>query len=570
MISKGRIKFVFCGIFLCFLFLAFRLGHIQVAQHQFYSEKSQNQRVRGPSNLPQVSRGSIYDRNGKELAVSIMVDSCYAIPYKMKNHKIYVRKLCSILNLDYKKTLKKLKSHRSFVWIKRKLNPEIAERIKRENFPGIGFIKEEKRFYPQNRLACQVIGVAGLDNQGLAGIEYFFDSYLRRKGKKNVKATKDGMHFVGCDVILTIDEVIQYIAEKELRKAFIKTKSKAATIIVQNTKSGEILAMANYPDFNPNKIDAFNIKYLKSPAVTDIFEPGSTFKVVTAAASLEEGVVSRKEKIFCENGKYYIKGFYIHDHEKEDWLTFDEVMEKSSNIGMTKIAFRMNNRDFYKYVRNFGFGNLTGIDLPNEVKGILHSPTRWTNRSVSSISFGQEIGVTAIQLISAFSCIGNSGVLMQPRIVKSVVNAKDELVKDFRLVKVRQVVSPSTAKMMVEILEGVVNDGTGREAAICGYPVAGKTGTAQKINFKTNTYEKNKYIASFVGFLPSDNPQITILVIFDEPQKNYWGGVVAAPVFSQVGFQVMNYLNILPQKDSTLVFQAEKEIIKNDKFKGNT
>lgn len=570
LISKGRIKIVFCGIIFCFLFLAFKLGQIQIGQHQFYLKKSKGQKYVIPSNLTQITRGNIYDRKGRELAVSIMVDSCYAVPYKIKNRKTCVRKLCSILNLDYKKTVRKLKSHKSFVWIKRKLDPEIVEEIKKENLAGICFIKEEKRFYPQNELACQVIGVAGLDNQGLAGIEYYFDSYLKRKGKKNTETGKKVVDFSGHNVVLTIDKVIQYIAEKELKKTFINSKSKAATIVVQNIKTGEILAMANYPNFNPNRLTAFNVKHLKSAAVSDIFEPGSTFKMVTAAASLEEGTVKRKEKIFCENGKYYTKGFYIHDHEKEEWLTFDEVMKKSSNIGMSKVAFRMKNRDFYKYVRNFGFGNLTGIDLPNEVKGILSSPKRWSKRSLSSISFGQEIGVTAIQLISAFSCIANSGVLMQPRIVKCVVNARGEIAKEFKPVKVREVVSSSTAEKMVEILEGVVKDGTGTFAAIHGYRVAGKTGTAQKINVKTNNYEKNKYVSSFVGFLPLNDPQIAILVIFDESKKDYWGGVIAAPVFSRVGSQIMNYLNIPREKDSGLFFQAEKELMKDDKIKGNT
>ncbi len=570
MLFKGRIKIVFCGIIFCFLFLSFRLGQIQIVQHEFYLKKSQGHRYVIPSYSSNITRGNIYDSKGGELAVSIVVDSCYAIPHKIKNRKTCVRKLCSILNLDYKKTVRKLKSHTSFVWIKRKLNPEVVERIKRENLAGIGFIKEEKRFYPQNELACQVIGIAGLDNQGLAGIEYYFDSYLRRKGKNNIGTGKKVVDVAGHNVVLTIDKVIQYIAEKELKKIFIKSKSKAATIVVQNTKTGEILAMANYPNFNPNKIATFNTKYLKSAAVSDIFEPGSTFKMVTAAASLEEGTVKRKERIFCENGKYYTGGFCISDHEKEEWLTFDEVMKKSSNIGMTKVASRMKNMDFYKYVRNFGFGNLTGIDMPNEEKGILCSPKGWSKRSLSSISFGQEIGVTAIQLISAFSCIANSGVLMQPRIVKCVVDARGKIVKEFKPVKVREVVSSSTAGKLVEMLEGVVKDGTGTFAAIHGYRVAGKTGTAQKINFKTNSYAKNKYVSSFVGFLPLNDPQIAILVIFDESQKDYWGGVIAAPVFSRVGSQIMNYLNIPREKDSGLLFQAEKEIIKDDTIKGNT
>lgn len=577
LISKKRIIFVFSGIIFSFLLLALRLGYIQIVQHQFFLKISQSQKHSLPPGLPRLTRGTIYDRQGKELAVSVIVDSCYAIPYKIKNPKLYARKLCPILNLNYKKTLQKLDSHSSFVWLKRKLNPKTVEKIKREDLSGIAFIKEEKRFYPLNNLACHVIGLAGLDNQGLAGIEYYFDNYLRGRSIKRLEEegidSKDTLNSAGCSIALTIDEVIQYIAEKELKKAFVKFHAKAATIIIQNPRNGEILAIANFPNFNPNKINSFDVKYLRNPAVSDIFEPGSTFKVVTAAASLEEKLVRRREKIFCENGVYQAEGFYVRDHEKKKWLTFDEVIEKSSNIGITKIAFRLQNINLYKYARDFGFGNFTCIDLPNEVKGILHPPEKWTKRSLSAVSFGHEVGVTAVQLTAAFSCIANSGVLMQPQIVKCLINEKGGVVKKFKPVKVRQVISPSTARMMTEILEGVVKQGTGIEASIKGYKVAGKTGTAQKLNPKTNTYSESKYIASFIGFLPLDNPQITILVVLDEPQQNYWGGCVAAPVFRQVGLQVMNYLNISPsiEEDSDFIFRAEKErLIKNGKFKQST
>ena len=544
-------------VILILLILEIRLYYIQIVSHRWYKKIADKQAI--SVKQTEFKRGTVYDRNGKELAIEFELSSVYAVPPSISNPERTAKKLAPLLNVSKKAIRKKLETPNSFVWLRRKIDAEIAEKIKSLNLKGINFINEGKRFYPENELASQVIGLAGLDNQGLSGIENSFDRTLRRKTKKTVRK-KDGFgreviaadtaypsEVSGCGVVTTIDRVIQYIAEVELRNAYKETKAKLATIIVQDSQTGEVLALANIPSFNGNSSSRGKYKYLKNPAISSIFEPGSTFKPIVAAALLEENLVTLEELFYCENGLYLFNGIPIRDHEGEGWLTFIQVLEKSSNIGMAKAGQLLGKNKLYQYARDFGFGNYTGIKLPGETPGILKNPKDWSEISLSRLSFGQGVGVTAIQLISAFSCLANRGVLMEPMIVNRIVDSRGKVVTEFHPCQVRRVISYKTAQTLTDILCRIVKNGTGKEAKIAGYKVAGKTGTAQKFDPATGKYSKTSYIASFVGYVPADRPRVTILVILDEPQGFYWGGSIAAPVFARVGLRIMHHLGVPPE-----------------------
>ena len=560
---KSRIISSILIVIFTLIVLEIRLYYIQVVSHRHYRRMADKQSF--SVRQTDFKRGTIYDRNGKELAIEFEVSSVYAIPSLISHPEKTAKKLAPLLHVSEKTIYSKLHTSNSFVWLKRKINTEIAEKIEGLHLKGIKLINEGKRFYPENELASQVIGLAGLDNQGLSGIENSFDRTLRRKTKKTI-GRKDGFgreviaadtayqtEVSGCGVVTTIDRVIQYIAEVELRKAYDETKAKLATIIVQDCKTGEIIALANFPSFNGNSYSPEKYKYLKNPAISSIFEPGSTFKPIVAAALLEENLVTLEDRFYCEEGMYLFNGLPIRDHESEGWLTFVQVLEKSSNIGMAKVGQLLGKDKLYQCARDFGFGNFTGIRLPGETPGILKNPKDWSEISLSRLSFGQGIGVTAIQLVCAFSCLANGGVLMEPMIVNRIVDRSEKVVKEFQPCPVRRVISYKTAKTLTNILCGIVKSGTGKEARIMGYKVAGKTGTAQKFDPATGKYSDTNYIASFIGYLPAEQPKVTILVILDEPQGFYWGGSVAAPVFARVGLRIMRYLGIPP--DSQEMFR---------------
>ena len=544
-------------VILILLILEIRLYYIQIVSHRWYKKIADKQAI--SVKQTEFKRGTVYDRNGKELAIEFELSSVYAVPPSISNPERTAKKLAPLLNVSKKAIRKKLKTPNSFVWLRRKIDAGIAEKIKNLNLKGINFISEGKRFYPENELASQVIGLAGLDNQGLSGIENSFDRTLRRETKKTVRK-KDGFgreviaadtaypsEVSECGVVTTIDRVIQYIAEVELRNAYRETEAKLATIIVQDSQTGEVLALANTPSFNGNSSSRGKYKYLKNPAISSIFEPGSTFKPIVAAALLEENLVTLEDLFYCENGLYLFNGLPIRDHEGEGWLTFIQVLEKSSNIGMAKAGQLLGKNKLYQYARDFGFGNYTGIKLPGETPGILKNPKDWSEISLSRLSFGQGVGVTAIQLISAFSCLANRGVLMEPMIVNRIVDSRGKVVTEFHPCQVRRVISYKTAQTLTDILCRIVENGTGKEAKIAGYKVAGKTGTAQKFDPAAGKYSKTSYIASFVGYVPADRPRVTILVILDEPQGFYWGGSVAAPVFARVGLRIMHHLGVPPE-----------------------
>ncbi len=534
--------------------LEVRLWNIQVVRHSPLKKTAIKQFKQNIYLNP--DRGKIYDRNGDELALDINVDSVFAVPSELSNCKRTSRKLAGILGMNELSLERGLRKRSNFVWLKRKVSPEVSRKIRKLNLDGIYFLQEKKRFYPENDLACQVIGCVGVDSQGLSGVEKSYEEYLRKGSKRVVRITDAfGRDVVTTnivskprreclDVVITIDKYIQHVAEVELKRAFISSNARMATIVVQDPATGEILALANYPGFNGNRPLKYASRYMNNPAITNVYEPGSTFKVVAAAAVLDKNLVKPKDRFYCENGEWTLGNYPIRDHEEEGWLNFGQIIMKSSNIGMAKIGEKLGKIGLYEYSRRFGFGNYTGINLPGESGGILRRPDKWSSISLGRISFGQEIGVTAIQLVSAFSCIANRGRLMQPRIVKCLLDADGNNAGENKTVFIRQVVSHRTVNLLTKMLVRVVDKGTGVGAKVEGYRVAGKTGTAQKYDRQSGGYCDKRFTASFAGFLPAYNPRVTILVIIDEPEGVYYGGAIAAPVFSKVAQKIMEYYSI--------------------------
>jgi cell division protein FtsI/penicillin-binding protein 2 len=434
----------------------------------------------------------------------------------------------------------------------RKVPFELSEKIRHAKIKGIGLIRDSKRYYPNQSLAAHLIGFAGMDNKGLEGLELMFDKYLRgepgysqilRDAKqrellieKSFLPPKDGFNLV-----LTIDETIQYISERALDKAFAKSNAIAATVIVVNPKTGEILALVNRPTYDLTNVDKFPTENRMNRAISLVYEPGSVFKIVAASAALEEGVFKETDKIFCENGSYSVGGHILHDHHGHGTLTFSEVMEQSSNIGVTKIAQKMGPATWYKYAKRFRFGDKTGIDLLGEVDGWVKKPSVWSKTSISALPIGQEVTVTPIQLVAAIAAIANDGVYMKPHIVKYVKDNNDELIESVKSQAVSQVISPETAKRLQAILKGVVERGTAKKAQIAGISVAGKTGTAQKV--ENGRYSKDSFFASFIGFAPVENAQLAVIVMFDDPHPDHFGGTVAAPVFRDIVVDSLKYMD---------------------------
>lgn len=550
--TNFRITTVFVSICLVFLIIGFRLFQIQILNYNLFARKvfKQSKKVKKYQSL----RGNIYDRHKRLLATSMMAESCYVEIKKAKGF-MDVDSFAECIGMLPSDILARLNRNKNSVLIKRKLLPEEVLKIKSKNFPGVYFEKEQLRFYPENSLAGYVVGIAGTDNNGLSGIEYLFDNFLAGKSAKYI-VTKDGkgreIVFDKLDdetrsVVLTIDNRIQHAVEQELKRAHANNSARILTCIIQNPGTGEILAMASYPSYDPNKkIDS---RMLKNPAISDAFEPGSVFKIVTVAASLEKHPDIINNNFFCENGSFKLaKDVTIHDHEKHGNLSFEEIFTYSSNIGFAKLARICGKQDLWRYARSFGFGMTTGIELIGETNGRLMTPNKWSGVSCEMISFGQEVSATPLQIINAFSAIANGGVLMEPKIVKSVFcNNKPTSVGE--PVKIRRVISGKTADTIKNMLEAAVDYGTGKKARINGIRIAGKTGTAQKYDRKLKKYSDTKYVSLFVGFLPVDNPKITILVVINEPKGDYWASSVAAPVFRKIAANILAYLNISPANE---------------------
>lgn len=556
--NEGRLRLSLFAAFFCLwmFIICIRLFWLQIADYGFLTQKAARQQQRSIEVAP--PRGVIYDRKGRELAMSIQVDSVFAVPSEIPDQGTTAALLGRILHVDPKEMLAKLESSHSFTWIARKLDNDTAARIHALNLRGIYFQKEPKRFYPKNELAAQVVGYVGMDDEGLAGMERSFDQRLRGKPGKML-ISMDARHRwfgrveknpePGQNLVLSIDEDIQHIAEKELDAAVAETHAETGTVAIQNPRTGEILALANRPTFNPNTSRGIDPRSLKNRAVSDVYEPGSTFKMVTIAAALEERLTNPNELFDCQMGKIVVGGRTIHDWKPYGVLSVSEILQKSSDVGAIKIALRLGEERMYKYIRGFGFGSQTGIELPGETRGITKPVSRWSKMSIGAISMGQEIGVSPLQLISMTSAMANDGIWTPARIVAGSTPMGDGRTGAAKTVvfhpgQQHRVISPLTAAQMRRMLEEVVLKGTGHLAILDGYTSAGKTGTAQKINPLTHRYG-SKDIASFSGFAPVNNPAITVTVILDSPAgAHHHGGDVAAPVFRRIAQQVLEYLDV--------------------------
>jgi cell division protein FtsI (penicillin-binding protein 3) len=552
--SSRRRRLVFCIFFLFFVICLSRLFYIQCFRNKYLTLLARKQQNLFISLEPH--RGTIFDRNLRPLAINLPAESLYIVPQEIKDKEYTIQKLLPVLNSAGVYLKGKLDSNKHFVWIGRKLPSDVADTVRKLKLPGVYFIKESKRVYPNFHLASHLIGFAGLDNKGLEGIELSYDRYLAgisgwgvllRDGRQERLGLWEKLVLPnnGYNLILTIDEVIQFIVERELDRIVEKFHPKSASIVVMNPLTGGILALANRPTYDLNQTPQTEDKIRRNRAITDLFEPGSVFKVITASAALEESIVEVEDRFFCENGAYRVANHLLHDHRPHGWLTFREIIEQSSNIGVTKVAQKIGKGLLYKYIKKFGFGEKLGIDLPGEVSGIVKEPSQWSELSIGAVPFGQEVGVTVLQLASAISVIANQGKLMKPYVVCEIRDEEGVPVKQFYPEVLTRVISPETALKLKEILVGVIENGTGRLARIEGLRAAGKTGTAQKIE-SNGRYSHRKFIASFIGFAPADNPKIAVAVVVDEPQPVYYGGVVCAPAFKNICSDVLKYLQMQP------------------------
>jgi len=554
--ARVRISMIATLFGLLFVIVIGRAFYLQIIQHEELVKRADKQHQRIVPLTP--ARGAIMDRNGTPLAVSVEMDSCYGEPRHIQDVEGTATVLAPLLGTPKSEIVKKLSSGKSFIWLERRLTPEVALRVKNMKLRGIGFVKENKRFYPNLEVAAHVLGFTGQDPNGLEGIELKYDStilgntgYLITERDNlgrdiAIKSTVIKNTSPGKNIILTLDKNIQYIAERELAKAVNDSGAKNGMALVMESDSGRVLAMANYPTFNPNAYFRYSLPQLRNRIVADSFEPGSTFKVFLIAAALEEKVVRPGDAFYCENGSYKIADRTIHDTHSYGRLSVSEVLKYSSNIGAAKIGFKLGDERLFRYLKNFGFGDRTGIDLPGESAGNLRDKRRWYGVDLANISFGQGVTTSAIQLAAAVSAVANGGNLMKPYIVERILDDTGQEVQKFEPQTLHRVISADTSQQLTKMMETVTaTGGTGTNAAVEGFRVAGKTGTAQKVDAVTHRYGA-KRTASFVGFIPADKPKLTILVVVDEPKTSQYGGVVAAPAFRAIAQNALAYLKIVP------------------------
>ncbi len=557
--SKKWLKFRLASILAVFLILFIallsRAFQLQVLSGEKLKSLAQRQHI---TTLPIHSeRGMIYDRNGEKLAMSVMADSVFADPTRIADPAKASRQIATVLDLDASAVFKKISEPKSFCWLARKISPQQALQVEAAGIEGVFVIKEPKRFYPNGQLAAHLIGFTGFDAEGLEGLEKKYDGHLKGKPEKltwarDAKGKKLFLHVErnaspkneSANLVLTIDSRIQYLVESHLKDAVLDKGAKGGIAVVMDPKTGELLALANEKGFNPNNIKGLTSESWRNRAVVDAFDPGSTFKPFLVAAALEEKIVREADRFYCEDGYFTVADRVIREanRKRHGYLSVRDILKYSSNIGSAKIAEKLGKDKYYEYIKSFGFGSKTGIDLAGEAAGLLRPVQGWTKVDTAAIAFGQGISVTAIQLISAMSAIANDGVLMKPFIVRGMTDHNNNPIKMYAPETVRRVVSPQTAKRLTAMLTEVVGaaDGTGKNAHIVDVAVAGKTGTAQKFDFARGVYSSERVRTSFIGFFPADNPQVVILVILDEPQRDKWGGVAAAPVFKHIGEQILN------------------------------
>lgn len=547
-----RFGCVFVLLFLSLFYFTFKLICIQCFRSSYLAALADKQHNYGFKLEP--VRGTIFDRRLRPIAVNIPVQSLYANPRRMtpSDKRKALENLPAILSIPQDFVKERLNRRKYFVWLARKLPDDKVKAIKELNIKGLAFLKDSKRHYPNNHLAAHLIGFAGTDNEGLEGLELQFNSHLKGKDgwsqiirdarqrelliEKNYIPPQNGFNLV-----LTIDETIQYIAEQALDKAYQANNALGGSIIVLDPRTGEILALANRPTYSLDEFDKSVPESRTNRALAYVYEPGSVFKIVAASAALEEGVFTEEDKIFCENGAYKVGNHILHDYHPYGTLTFQGVIENSSNIGVTKIAQKMGPATYYKYAKRFRFGMKTGVDMVGEVEGWVKPPAQWSKTTIGAMPIGQEVTVTPLQLVCAIGAIANDGVYMKPYIVKYITDDKNEIIKAQQPQIVDRVISQDTARRVTKILTAVVEKGTGKMARIKDIPVAGKTGTAQKVI--NGQYSGSKFFATFIGFVPADKPRLAMVVMFDDPHPNHFGGTVAAPVFKEVAENALKYLD---------------------------
>lgn len=537
--------------------LGCRLIYLQGFQHEWLSTLAEEQRTRS---VPvEALRGTIYDRNGAVLAVSKSAASLYAVPAEIDDAAAAADILADILDCDREKLLKKLQKRQSFVWLARRLDSEKEVSLRKVDIEGIGLTAESERLYPENQLAAHILGFTGLDNQGLDGIELVYDDVLRgEKGSIEIEYDAGGHELPkarheyiapvkGQDVYLTIDSVMQRVLEKELENTLQETGAKGASAIIMNPATGEILALANRPAYNPNDFMAVKASVWRNRAVADAFEPGSTFKILTLAAALDSNTANRGENFF-DSGYSEVQGHFIHcwKHGGHGSQTFDQMVWNSCNPGFVMLGLRMGTDIFYDYLERFSLGRRTGVDLPGEGGGIIYKKSRVQPLNLATMAMGQSIAVTPVQLTAAIGAVINGGEYYKPQIVKNV----GDKAEDTLFVPERRVVSENVSAEVREILTGVVEHGSGRNAAVDGYKIGGKTGTAQKVG-ANGGYQAGQYIASFAGFVPANQPELLFYVAIDEPQGLYYGGQIAAPRFKNVMEKLLPYLELVKKNKSS-------------------
>jgi cell division protein FtsI (penicillin-binding protein 3) len=595
-----RIRFAYVALIFCAwtAIIAVRLGWLQVVRHSDFVHRAAQQQQRTFEVAPR--RGVLYDRNLRELAVTVQVDSVYAVPSELGDNRESTADILSqIVHADPKdnftsrqQMLARFNGSRGFAWVARRLDPGTVERVRELNLKGVYFQKEFKRFYPNNDLAAQVLGYVGTDDVGLGGLEREFDDDMHGApghmltaldAKRHVLGSEESQPQPGENLVLTVDANIQYMAERALDAQMEKTKALHGTVVVQDPHTGQILALAISPRFNPNDSRHMDAGALTNLAVSDVYEPGSTFKLVTYSAALDGANVQPTDIVDCQNGAMTMYGRTLHDDHSDHFgrVTVQYALEHSSDVGAAKMALKMGPNKFYGYIRGFGFGDRSGIELPSETRGLLRAPKKWGSTSILSIAIGQEIGVTPVQLVTMVSALANGGVYMPPHIL---LQSTDEMKGDPRLKPAafrpanqlpstlpdgsHRVITEMTSAKMRMMMQGIVTEGTGKLAALNGYSSAGKTGTAQKIDVATHTYSHTKLVASFAGFAPVSNPAISVAVVIDTPtaggEAAHYGGAASAPVFAEVAQQVLEYLGVphdQPLKTKKEMLEAKADVL---------
>src|SRR5438309_3473723 len=554
--SHRRVLFVAIGLVLWMLAIGGRLVQLQIHQHDDLASRARNQQLSSIDMAP--TRGQVLDRQGRELARSLDTESFYSDPGEVKNVDETARKIASITGVDRAELIRRFNdakgANKKFIWIVRRLEMERASKLDALELDGVYSRKEPKRYYPNDTLAAHVLGFVDTDEIGLAGVEQSYNEKIRGAGGKvYLEVDRDRRAFEsyevqpqpGQTVVLTIDQVIQYRTEQALSAAVERTHAKSGTAIVMDPRTGEILALANAPTFDPNQPAANSAEARANGALQNIYEPGSTFKIVAYSAAIEKGLVKPDDKIDCQMGQITVAGRLIHDGHPYGVLTVADALAKSSNVGAIKLGLLVGNESMYEYMKRLGFGSRTGIDLAGESPGILRTVNHWQPSSIGSLAMGQEVGVTPLQMATAYSVLANGGLLVRPHLVREV-RTPDGRVLFQAKTETRPALKPETTEALRGMFEGVTLHGTAKKAQLDGYTAAGKTGTAQKVDPKTHAYSATKFIGSFVGFAPVKNPAVVIIVVIDEPLGSYHGGDVAAPVFREIAEQILPDLSVTP------------------------